>query len=201
MTDSSLEGKDRARGDSFPPPGGAIGSPISGVSLWYNTRQFILHNESSVCVRCEVERALNGHPSVERFSFVVDPHSDSHAVIWLAGKDTGGIRLVDVTPCLLDGALDGRVNNRVEVVYETPVPSDPVASPIPVQLRNYWSVPVYVSVQFGRPGVPDYADVQLILSEHTLSNVVYADFTKPSVRWRAAELQRTNLYGLWPPAV
>lgn len=198
MTYSGVEGEGRASVDSMPPPGWIVGPLISGVSIWYSTSQFILHNQSSVCVRCWVERALNGHPSVERFSFVVDPQSDSHPVIWLAGKDTGRIQLVDVAPCLPDGALDGRVNNRVEVVYETPPPPDPGASPIPVQLRNYWSVPVYVSVQFSHPGQAE--DARFVLYAHTLSHVVHADHTKPSVRWRAAELQRTNLYDPWPPA-
>lgn len=178
------------------PPGWNAQPPVAGVSLWTgsNPDEFILSNQSKELVRCTVQRARNGQSAVENFTFVVAPEQQSHSVVWLEAPDTGSIRLLDVAPCSADGPLDGLEGSRVEVFFEQP-PQHTLA-----KIRNAWSVPVYVSVEFHY--LTDISQPQMVLAERSHSSPVCESFNvMPKYRWRAAELQRTSLYGLWPPAL
>ncbi|MGU7844021.1 hypothetical protein ACV22V_31740 [Burkholderia sp. AW33-5] len=176
------------------PPGWIAQPPVAGVSLWTGLGEFILSNQSKEWVRCTVQRARNGQSAVENFTFVVAPEQQSHSVVWLEGPDTGSIQLVDVAPCSVDGPLDGLDRGRAEVFFEQ-LPPHMLA-----KIRNAWSVPVYVSVEFHY--LNDISLAQMVLVERSQSSSVCDGVNvKPEYRWRSAELQRTSLYGLWPPAL
>lgn len=165
--------------------------PLYGVILGQDKRVFVLKNRTANWVRCEVSRSRQGHATVERYMFVVGPHEDSHQVVWLEGTDTGKIELTDVETCPVDGPLNG--SSRVKVKS---IPGEEGVTPKVVV--NDWSVPIYYAVDFQRGRIPDIT-ARGIVPPHSATHTIYADIEPPTVVWRAAELQRTSLYGLWPP--
>ncbi|AKM45309.1 hypothetical protein NL30_36315 [Burkholderia contaminans] len=162
------------------------------MSLWTGISEFILSNQSAALVRCTVQRARNGQPAVENFDFVVGPKQQSRLVVWLEAPDTGSIQLIDVTPCSPHGQLDGLESSRVEVIFEERGPATLAL------IRNTWSVPVYVSVDLNHH---DGVCRRVVLERSLFGPIYESDSGTPEFQWQAAELQRTSLYGLWPPAL
>lgn len=174
------------------PPGWCIQTADFGVSMWMSKREIILKFKSinppeHLFKRVTVERIL-GNGKADSYSFVVEEKRD-HMVTWLAGTDTGSIKVIKVEPASDHGPLDA--------VSKLKIVDHPHMGDLK-QLENHGPVPVYAILDvftLGKPS-PDFVALVVRNGETRTFFTSAGDLT---YNWRGAEWIRTDLYAPWPP--
>ena len=166
--------------------------PINGVSLWYDKRNLILKNSGDHAMRATIKRTLTNGQSL---TVEIDDnnHDQTEQIVWLAGADTGQVQMLDASKSPPDGTLNGL--DHIMIEDETGVENIPLKF-----IRNHWSVPVYVSIDITRDNMtyPDSSVRHVIDAKSRI--LIYADFSVPTLAWRAAVMERSDFYQQWPPA-
>lgn len=171
------------------PPGWCIQTAEDGVSMWMGKRDIIIkyksiHPGEHLFKRVTVERLL-GNGKIDTYTFIVEEKRD-HAVTWLAGTDTGSIRITKVEPAPTQGPLEAVAKLKIvrDAHFEI--------------MENHGPAPVYANVSIFKPGTntPNYAG--LVIGNGQTRKFYSAD-PQLTYKWRGAEWIRTNLYAPWPP--
>ncbi|WP_155766700.1 hypothetical protein [Pseudomonas putida] len=198
MSPKALDQWDCNDGDSVRPdglpPGWCIQTADDGVSMWMDKRYMILkyksiHPGEHLFKRVTVERNL-GNGRTDTYSFIIEERKD-HTVTWLAGTDTGTIRITQVERAPSQGPLDAA--SKLEIH------GDPATGGRLQIIENHGIAPAYVTMDVFRPGIqtPEFAAIVISNSQ---SRKFYDSFgEKLTFKWRGAEWIRTDLYAPWPP--
>ncbi|SIO50512.1 hypothetical protein SAMN05444172_2575 [Burkholderia sp. GAS332] len=175
------------------PPNWCIQAPMDGVSMWFNQTVFELKNSNKFVTRATVRRTFTSGET-QTYDFDINAEDETDPILWLVGTDTGALEMVSVIKTPDDGPLEGLDHVRVQ-----DKPGNQGARLI--FALNQWPVPVYLSVDVydNKPvaGRDSFRRVLRVGEDVLLSAYDYV----PVMKWRAAVLQRKDLFTPWPPAI